>query len=374
MTDKRHPALEPMVTKGKGLKNRLVVAPMSRASAMNDGTPTLEMAEYYEEFAKGGFGMIITEGVYPDAHYGIGYANQPGITTGKHVAGWKETTVKIRKHWSISVLQIMHAGALSQYHEETLGPSVVKPKGRTLQVYEGPEKYPTPGRAMTRQDIKQVIASFQQAAKNAEKAGFDGVEVHGANGYLLDQFATTYTNLRTDEYGGSAENRIRLTSEVIMAIKEVVSKEFIVGVRISQSKVNDEEYRWSGIEEAKIFYKSLEQAGADYLHIASEGTAFKETADLGGVTTTRLAKQEINIPIIANGGMHDPKLSAELIENGETDLVSIARWAISNPDYPIKLASNEGMLKFNVQMILPRATIKVARQWFLENNVGNELG
>ncbi len=276
----------------------------------------------------------------------------------------KPTTKGIRQHAAISIMQIMHAGALSQYHSETVGPSIITPKGKTLRVYDGPEKYPTPSKALTQEDIKKVVFGFLQAAVRAVEAGFHGVEVHAANGYLLDQFATTYTNLRTDKYGGNAENRIRLTSEVIASIKQTVPEEFLVGVRISQSKVNDKAYRWNGIPEATIFYHALEASGADYIHIASEGTDFRETADLGGITTTKLAKVETNIPIIANGGMHDPVLSAALIDHEEADLVSIARWAISNPDYPQKLASNHLLLDFDVQMILPRATLSVAKDWF----------
>lgn len=165
------------------MKNRLVVAPMSRASATADGTPTADMETYYENFAKGGFGLIITEGVYPDEQYGSEYAHQPGMVNGSHEAAWKKVAEKIKAHGSIPIMQIMHAGALSQYHKKTIAPSVVIPIGRTLQVYDGPRTYPTPSRAMTQGDIDDVIGQFAAAALRAEQSGFDGVEVHAMGIY-----------------------------------------------------------------------------------------------------------------------------------------------------------------------------------------------
>ncbi|AUS26659.1 oxidoreductase [Paenibacillus polymyxa] len=155
------------------------------------------------------------------------------------------------------VVQLEHAGALSQgnrFKSQNLAPSEVLPKGEPLAFYGGAESFSTPI-AATKEDIEEVIRGFVASAVRAKSVGFDGVEIHGANGYLLDQFLTDYTNRQTDEYGGSIENRIRLLVEVATAIRQAVGPDFTVGIRISQAKVNDYQHKWSGKEdEAEVIF------------------------------------------------------------------------------------------------------------------------
>jgi 2,4-dienoyl-CoA reductase-like NADH-dependent reductase (Old Yellow Enzyme family) len=185
-----HPTLTPTSLGPFELPNRLVVAPMTRTSATPDGVPTPEMAEYYAEFAAGGFGLVLTEGTYTDQLYSQGYLNQPGLVTAEHVAGWREVTSRVHAAGGRMIAQLMHAGALSQgnpYCDSTGGPSAIQPGGEMMPDYGGIGPWPVPDE-LTSEDLDAVVDGFVAAAVAAQTAGFDGVEVHAANGYLLDQF------------------------------------------------------------------------------------------------------------------------------------------------------------------------------------------
>lgn len=362
-----HPALEPVTLAGAKLANRLAVAPMTRVSAGEDGTPTEAMNRYYSAFAEGGFGLVITEGTYTDTQYSQGYFFQPGIVSEKHVEAWRPIAESIHAGGARAVMQLMHAGALSQgnrYRTDTAGPSAVRPKGQMMPEYGGSGPWPTP-RAMSDDDIETAVQGFAAAAVNARRAGFDGVEVHAANGYLLDQFLTDYTNLRDDSYGGQVSHRIRLTAQVVERIRALVPDEgFVLGVRLSQTKVNDFQYRWAGAGDARVVFTSLADAGADYLHIASEGRDWIETARLDdGDTITALAKKVTGLPVIANGGMHDLDQAAQLLEGGHADVLSLGRGALANPDLPNKVAGGHELETFDHAMLQPRASLENAEQW-----------
>ncbi|MFI7133371.1 tRNA-dihydrouridine synthase [Nonomuraea sp. NPDC050153] len=362
-----HPALRPERIGRLTLANRLAVAPMTRVSAAPDGTPTPEMTDYYTAYAQGGFGLLITEGTYTDTVYSQGYLNQPGIVSGEHVAAWREITERVHAAGSRIVMQLMHAGALSQgnrHRDDTAGPSAVPPRGEKMPEYGGSGRWPTP-RAMSLADIETAVDGFVRSAARAEEAGFDGVEVHGANGYLVDQFLTDYTNLRDDSYGGPVAGRVRLAAEVVAAIRAELGAEFCVGIRLSQTKVNDFVHRWpGGAHDAKVVFAALAEAGASYLHIASEGRDWIETARLdGGVTITGLARQVTGLPVIANGGMHDLAQAAQVLSDGHADLVSVGRGALANPDLPRRLGQGLPPAGFDHMMLQPMATLGNARQW-----------
>lgn len=361
-----HPALAPAQLGKHELRNRLAVAPMTRVSAAPDGTPTAEMAQYYGEYAAGGFGLVITEGTYPDAAASQGYLNQPGLASDEHVAGWRVVTDRVHEAGATVIAQLMHAGALSQgnrFTTRTVGPSAVAPIGEMMPEYGGSGPWPVPAE-LGAAEIDEIVAGFAAAAQRAVAAGFDGVEVHAANGYLLDQFLTTYTNTRTDEHGGSVGNRIRLTAQVIAAIRDAVPAA-LVGVRLSQTKVNDLGYRWpGGRADGEVIFGSVAEAGADYLHIASEGRNWISTARLAdGDTITRLARQVTGLPVIANGGMHDPRQSDEVLTDGHADVLSIGHGALANPDLPLRLASGTDLLPFDRAMLEPVVTVANARRW-----------
>lgn len=206
-------------------KNRLAVAPMSRVTATEDGQATEIMSRYYERYARGGFGMVITEGIYTDRVFAQAYHHQPGITDETQALSWKPIVEGIKAHGALAVAQMMHAGATSQgnrFVNGTAGPSVIFPKGKPMSFYYGKDAFLMP-LAMTEEHIVDAIAGFSASAARAVKvAGFDAIEIHAANGYLLDQFLTDYTNQRKDYWGGGTEERIRLTLAVLKAVKESV--------------------------------------------------------------------------------------------------------------------------------------------------------
>jgi 2,4-dienoyl-CoA reductase-like NADH-dependent reductase (Old Yellow Enzyme family) len=362
-----HPALRPASLGPLDLENRLLVAPMTRTSARPDGVPTADMSDYYAAFAEGGFGLIVTEGTYPDAAYSQGYLDQPGLVTDAHVAGWRTITDRVHEAGGRIVVQLMHAGALSQgnpHRRETLAPSAVPPLGEMMPAYGGSGPFPTP-REATPEDLREVVEGFAAASRNAVLAGFDGVEVHAANGYLLDQFVTEYTNLRTDEYGGSTANRVRFVAEVVDRLATEAPDEFAVGVRISQTKVNDLAYRWSGgSDDVVVIAQALAKAGAAFLHVASEGRSWFETAVLAdGSTVTGLAREVSGLPVIANGGMHDRDQAARVLDEGHADLLSVGHAALANPDLPQRLAAGAELAAFDPAMLRPDVRLTTSNRW-----------
>ncbi|MGV9382047.1 oxidoreductase [Nonomuraea sp. NPDC003707] len=367
MNDIQHPALRPDRIGDLHLANRLAVSPMTRVSAAADGTPTAEMADYYAAFARGGFSLVLTEGTYTDTRYSQSYANQPGIVTDGHEAAWRDVVSHVHDAGAPMILQLMHAGALSQgnrYRDDTAAPSAILPRGQKMPEYGGYGPWPTP-RAMSQDDIYQVVHGFVTSAVRARRAGFDGVEVHGANGYLVDQFLTDYTNQRGDRYGGTVANRVRLAAEIVSAIHAEVGPRFCVGIRLSQGKVNDFTHRWAGgSREAEIIFAALAEAGASYLHIASEGRDWVETATLDGqVTITGLARKVTGLPVLANGGMHDLARAAMVLQDGHADVLTLGRGALANPDFPRRLAQGLPLADFDRQMLQPMATLSNARLW-----------
>jgi 2,4-dienoyl-CoA reductase-like NADH-dependent reductase (Old Yellow Enzyme family) len=354
--------------------NRVGVAPMTRTSATAEGVATEQMVSYYTSFAKGGFGYIITEGIYPDDQYSQGYFDQPGIVYEDQVEAWKRVVDSVHESGAKIIAQLMHAGALSQgnrFVKETMGPSAVTPKGEQMQFYGGQGPFPTPKEA-TKEDIAEVVKAFVDSATNAKRAGFDGVEIHGANGYILDQFLTDYTNQRTDEYGGSTENRVRLLVEVCKAVCEAVGDDFTVGIRISQGKVNDYTHKWAGKEkDAQIIFDALGKSGIHYIHVTEyeawqpaftegEGTSATDSAfGDGGLSLAALAKKYGHVTVIANGQLGDPKKAAEILEKGEADMITLGKSALANHDWVNKVKNEESLEEFNPEKVLsPNAKLK----------------
>lgn len=350
------------------LKNRLAVAPMTRVSAHEDGRVGPLMKDYYQSFAQGGFGLIITEGLYLDKHYSQGYKFQPGLADEAQAASWKPIIEAVHDSGSLIIAQLMHAGALSQYNkysQDTAGPSAVKPLGQEMSFYYRKGDFSTP-KAMSTEDIKIAINGFVNAAKLAKQAGFDGVEIHGANGYLLDQFITVHTNERTDEYGGDLVNRFRIYEEVITAIRKAVGDDFTVGIRFSQGKVNDFEYKWPGkSDDAKYTFESASKLGVDYIH-TTEFIA-KEPAFEQGLSLAELAKIHGGLPVIANGSIANESDALQLIDSNQADVVSVGKMALANPDWPHVIKNKQQLKEFNFSMFDPIADLKTANEFLAKN-------
>lgn len=355
-----HRALEPVHIGPLTFANRAVVAPMSRVSADEAGVPTNQMVAYYAQFAAGGFGAVITEGTYTDAQFAQSYARQPGLVTEAQQHGWESVTHAVHAAGSPILAQLMHGGALSQCLPTTVAPSAIPPLGAKMPAYGGQGPFPCPA-AMNQDQIQAALHGFVSAAQRAHDAGFDGVEIHAANGYLLDQFITPYTNQREDQYGSSPGNRIRLTAEVIAAIKDQLPSGFVVGVRLSQTKVNDFEHRWSGRAEAAVYFAAVADAGADYLHVASEGRNWHDTAMIEpGLSITSLARAVTGRPVIANGGMHNPDLAAQILRDGHADLLALASGALANPDWPRRIRDRLAIEQFDHHQLDESASLEHA--------------
>ncbi|WP_327204618.1 NADH:flavin oxidoreductase [Paenibacillus polymyxa] len=344
------------------LKNRLGVAPMTRTSASPEGFATDQMAQYYASFAHGGFGLIIVEGTYTDELFSQCYFNQPGMATDEQAKSWEKVVEAVHKAGGAIIVQLEHAGALSQgnrFESNILAPSAVQPQGEQLAFYGGEGAFPMPVEA-TKKDIENVIQGFVNAAVRAKSAGFDGVEIHGANGYLLYEFLTDYTNQGTDEYGGSLSNRVRLLVEVSSAVRQAVGENFIVGIRISQGKVNDYEHKWAGKEEeAKVIFQQLGQSGLDYIHVTEYEAWQPAFPDSSRQSLAELAKKYGNITVMANGHLEDPSKASQMVENCTADIITLGKGALANHNWPVKVKNDELLAIFDQEKILrPSATIK----------------
>ncbi|MFI7581180.1 oxidoreductase [Kocuria kalidii] len=347
------------------LENRVALAPMTRISATEEGRATDRMVSYYEGFARGGFGLLITEGIYPDAAHGQGYRFQPGIATDEQAQAWAEVVDAVHAAGAKIFAQLMHAGSQAQgnrFVDSTIGPSAVAPKGEQLGFYRGEGPYPVPAE-ITAQQMAEVRQAFVAAALRAKDAGFDGVEIHGANGYLLDQFLTDYLNLRTDEYGGSPENRVRFAAEICRAVRDAVGPDTAVGIRISQAKVSDHDHRWSGgLDEAEVIFSTLGATGIDFVHT----TEYRATAPAfgdEGLSLAALAEQYSGLPVIANGHLDNPETAASMLQDGAADVVALGKAALANRDWPQRVRRGQPLAELDGSLLAPLADVK---DWELE--------
>lgn len=314
------------------LKNRVVMAPMTRSRAVNaENKPVEELhVEYYKQRASAG--LIITEGsqVSKDA---VGYVNTPGIYSKAQVEGWKKVTKAVHEEGGKIFIQLWHVGRMSHpdFHNGKLplAPSALNPNAQSYTP-EGFKDTVTP-KAMTKEDIKQTIADFVNAAKNAVEAGFDGVEIHSSNGYLFHQFFNGTSNTRSDEYGGSIENRTRFFFEVLDAMKEVIPQENI-GVRFNPSLhglfgiTMDEET----IPTFEYIIKKLNDYNLAYVHLSEPFTDVSEIS----YAVKHIAKHFRPLytgTLMINTGF-DQESGNNVIEAGDADLVAFGKPFISNPD------------------------------------------
>lgn len=351
--------LDKAYMKGNTLRNRFFVAPMTRVSADLEGNPGIEMLDYYKAFAEGGFGGIITEGIYTDDLFSKAYPTQPGLVNPEQMEAWSDITGAVRENDGFIIAQLMHAGGISQMLSETRAPSKIQPKGKKLASYGGgPGPFPVPEELSTG-EIGAIVQGFVNAAKNAVLAGFNGIELHAANGYLLDQFITPYTNQRKDNYGGSVSNRLRIVSEIAQRIHEVVPENFVIGLRISEGKVNDLAYRWEGGSQmAHIILKEIKNFPVDYLHVAAEHAGWlAECRYEDGSSLTGLASEILEIPVIGNGKLHDTVLAQELLDSNQADFFAIGKMALSNPDFVERIQTGQDLKGFDMDSLYPNPSL-----------------
>jgi N-ethylmaleimide reductase len=318
------------------LPNRIVMAPLTRQRAGQGNVPHQLNATYYVQRASAG--LMIAEGTQV-APQGQGYPHTPGIHSPEQVLGWRLVTDAVHQQGGRIFLQLWHVGRISHPDLQPDGalpvaPSAIAPKGE-VSTYEGNKPFVTP-RALETSEIPRIVEQYRQGAANALAAGFDGVEIHAANGYLIDQFLRDGTNQRPDKYGGSIENRVRLLLEVTEAVTDVWDSQR-VGVRFSPSGTFNDIRDSNPLETFGYAAQALNQFNLGYLHI------FEATdADIrhGGVSVpTSHLRDRFTNTLIVNGGYTREKGDTVLAEKA-ADLVAFGTLFIANPDLPQRLAVN----------------------------------
>ncbi|AYG62028.1 alkene reductase [Rhizobium jaguaris] len=315
------------------LSNRLVMAPMTRSRAEQDGSPEELAAEYYSQRAT--VGLIVTEGTQPSDD-GQGYLTTPGIYTDAHVAGWKAVTSAVHAKGGRIYIQLMHAGRMSHpdntpHHRQGVAPSAIAP-GAPMFTATGMKDIPTP-RALTTEEVRQTVQDFRFAARRAIEAGADGVEIHGANGYLVQQFFAPNANLRTDEYGGSIQNRARVAIEVASAIAEEIGADR-TAIRLSPGTTI------GGIDEGaegpalyRYLVEELDKLGLAYVHVMHTGNEAL-LADIRKLWHHALI---LNRPSRPRGEIGTD------IASGLADLEAYGQMVLANPDFIDRLKANAPM-------------------------------
>ena len=310
------------------LQNHLVMAPMTRSRAI-DNVPNELMATYYGQRASAG--LIITEGTSPSPN-GLGYPRIPGIFSLDQVEGWKAVTGAVHAKGAKIFMQLMHCGRIAHplnlpEGARVLAPSAVASSGEMFTDAEGMKPLPTP-EEMTKKDIAEAVAEYTLAATNALAAGFDGIELHGANGYLLEQFIRPNTNRRTDEYGGSIEKRARFVLDVVAAVTGVIGKEK-TGIRLSPFGVFNDMPLYDEMEaEYTWLVEHLEKTGLAYIHLVDHASMGAPTVP---ESMKRTFREKFTRTLILSGG-YDAERAERDLEAGACDLVAVGRPFLANPD------------------------------------------
>lgn len=325
------------------LKNRIVMAPMTRSRATGN-IPNELMATYYGQRA--GAGLLITEGTAPSPN-GVGYARIPGNYSEEQKEGWKKVTQAVHQKGGKIFLQLMHTGRVSHplnmaAGTKILAPSAVAMSGEMYTDQKGPQAYPVPAE-MSLKEIEQAQAYYVLASINAIAAGFDGVELHGANGYLIDQFINTASNKRSDAYGGSIESRSRFAIETAKKVAEAIGPDK-VGIRLSPYGVFNDMEIFEGLEDTfEYLATELGKIRLTYIHIVDHSSMGAPTVEASVKTKIQNA---FGGPIILSGGYDRKRAEADL-EAGKGDLIAIGKNFISNPDLVHRLEQELDLNSFD---------------------------
>ena len=323
------------------LLNRIVMAPMTRCRAIGN-IPNNLMAYYYEQRCQAG--LIITEGTSPSPN-GLGYARIPGIFSNQQIEGWKIVTNAVHSNNGKIFIQLMHCGRISHPLNmadgtEILAPSAIKAGGQMWTDEKQLQDYPIP-KEMTAEDIIATKAEFVAAAKNGIEAGFDGVELHGANGYLLEEFISPVSNNRKDNYGGSIENRCRFVIEVVTAVADAIGKQNL-GIRLSPYGVASDMPHYPEIDATYDYLsKQFNNIGIAHIHLVDHSAMGAPPVP---VEIKQLIRKNFTNSIILCGG-YDKEKAEEAIESGLADLVAFGRPFINNPDLVERMANDYPLSK-----------------------------
>lgn len=338
---KEYKLFTPVMVGRSELSNRIVMAPMTRSRAIGN-VPNELMAEYYKQ--RSGAGLIITEGTSPSPN-GLGYPRIPGIYNNKQIEGWKKITSAIHEAEGKIFVQLMHTGRISHtlnipVGAHILSPSAIKATGQMwtdaekLQDFSFPEEM-TPG------DILHTKMEYVSAAKNAIEAGFDGVELHGANGYLLEQFLSPGSNIRKDSYGGSIENRCRFVLEIVSLVADAIGKGK-TGIRLSPYGVASDMTYYPEIDATyKYLSEHLNKLDIAYIHLVDHSAM---GAPVVSPELKKLIRKNFKNTLILSGGYDLERAEAD-VESGLADLIAFGRPFINNPDLVERFRKNHDLTK-----------------------------
>jgi N-ethylmaleimide reductase len=310
------------------LQNHLVMSPLTRSRAIGN-VPNDLMAEYYGQRASAG--LIITEGTSPSPN-GLGYARIPGIYSDAQVAGWKKVTDTVHARGAKIFVQLMHTGRIGHQLNlpagaKVLAPSAVAAAGQMFTDAEGMKPHPVPA-AMTADELKSTIAEYAKAATNAVAAGFDGIELHAANGYLLEQFIRPNSNQRTDAYGGSIEHRARFVLEAVQASIAAIGKDK-VGIRLSPYGVFNDMPLYPEMEADYAYLaQKLNETGLVYVHLVDHSAGGAPPVPASIKATFR---NSFKRSLILSGG-YDAERAESDLASGKADLIAVGKGFLANPD------------------------------------------
>ena len=321
---------------GVELKNRIVMAPMTRSRA-TDNIPNQLMADYYRQRASAG--LIITEGTSPSPN-GLGYCRIPGIFSQAQVDGWTQVTDAVHSRGGRVFVQLMHTGRVSHQANMPAGavilaPSAVRPAGQIFTDSQGLQDFPVP-KAMTPEEINTARQEYIDASINAIKANFDGVELHAANGYLLEQFLSPVSNLREDSFGGTIENRCRFVLEVAAGAVKAIGKDK-VGIRLSPYGVANDMHDYFDLDDTyKYLAEKLNSLGIDYIHLVDHSSMGTPEVPMAIKMAIR---NRLKSTLILSGGYTAERAEIDL-ESGFADLVAFGKPFINNPDLVERFANH----------------------------------
>lgn len=327
------------------LTNRIVMAPLTRCFADNNLVPTPLMAEYYARRADAG--LIVSEATIIDP-LGQGYPNTPGIYTDEQIEGWKLTTKAVHKKGGKIFCQLWHCGRVA--HSMYTGQSPVSASATSWQgkVPRTKDAEYEMARELTTTEVKELVEKYAQAAKNAIKAGFDGVEIHGANGYLIDQFLRQQTNQRKDEYGGSIANRARFALDIVDAVSAAIGAD-ITAIRHSPQAYVHLEYTQGDEKTYQYLFQQLSQKNIAYVHLGAFSDHYTfDYLDAGKASEFIRKHYQGNF---ITCGSYSIEMAEQALLDKKADLVAIGRAFIANPDLIQKIKSDQELVEYNMEML-----------------------
>lgn len=327
------------------LSNKVLMAPLTRCFADKDLVPTKLIAEYYARRAE--VGLIISEATIVDP-LGQGYPNTPGIYNNAQVKGWKKVTKAVHEKGGKMFCQLWHCGRVAHScytGQQPLAPSAQSWHGKVPRTKDLEYEMP---RSLSTKEVKRVIKQYVKAAKNAMKAGFDGVEIHGANGYLIDQFLRQTTNKRDDKFGGSAKKRTKFALEIVKEVSDAIGAEK-TAIRMSPQAYVHLDYTKGDEKSYKHLLKKLNKLNICYVHLGAFSDHY--TFDyLGGSKASEYIRKHYKGTFVSCGG-YTPKSASQAIKNKEADLIAIGRPLIANPDYIKKAKEGKELEEYDMSQL-----------------------